>query len=253
MKSESHSGVKVNLDNITIVLYKPRFPENVGAAARAAKNMGISKLVLVQPEKPDCDRMLKMATAGAVDLIEHMDIYDDLGTALRSFNYVAGTTARLGGVRQSPITPRDLAYRLIDLSQCNRIALLFGPENWGLTNAELAYCHTLVNIPTTDFSSLNLAQAVLILVYELYLAKAEKPSRVTPQLANSWELETMYERLRETLLKIDYISHQNPDHWMMTVRRFFSRHGLRSAEVQIIRGICRQIDWYTQRRQKDDS
>ena len=240
---------RVNLDHLTIVLHKPRLAENIGAAARAARNMGISRLVVVQPEDLDQERMLKMATGTSAALIHNLVSYPDLASALGSFHYIVGTTARLGGsYRQSPVAPRELAHRLIPLSQHNEVALLFGPENWGLTNDELAFCHALVTIPTSDFRSLNLAQAVLVVAYEIFLARRDHPERFVPRLANSFELEAMYAELQKTLMQIDYIGHQNPELWMMRIRRFFSRHGLQAAEVQVIRGICRQIHSYVRRR-----
>lgn len=240
---------RVNLDRLAIVLHKPRLAENIGAAARAARNMGLSRLLVVQPEDADLERMLKMATGSAADLIHNLSIHQDLATALGSFQYIVGTTARFGGnYRQSPLTPRELGRQLLAISQANDVALLFGPENWGLTNDELAFCHALVTIPTSDFRSLNLAQAVLIVAYEIFLARGECHDRFVPRLANSFELEAMYAELQETLVRINYIGHQNPEHWMMRLRRFFARHGLRAAEVQVIRGICRQINWYAHRR-----
>ncbi len=158
-----------------------------------------------------------------------------------------GTTARQGGERKDLATPRSIAARLIDISRENEVALLFGPENWGLTNQELTFCHSLVTIPTATCSSLNLAQAVMVLAYELATATTRKP-HFEPRWANSWEVESMYEVLQKTLLQINYITHQNPEHWMLNVRRFFARHGLKAREVQVIKGICRQIDWYVRRR-----
>ena len=240
---------RVNLDNLTVVLHKPRLAENIGAAARAACNMGLSRLIVVQPEDLDQERMLKMATGPSAELIQRLQVYDDVATALGGFQYIVGTTARLGGAyRQSPLSPRELAQQLVAISRRNQVALLFGPENWGLTNEELAYCHALVTIPTSEFRSLNLAQAVLLVAYEIFLAREEAPPRFVPRLANSFELEAMYAELQDTLMKINYIGHQNPELWMMRLRRFFSRHGLRAAEVQVVRGICRQIDWYVRRR-----
>jgi tRNA/rRNA methyltransferase len=127
------------------------------------------------------------------------------------------------------------------------VALLFGPENFGLTNEELAFCHTLVHIPAGTCSSLNLAQAVMVLAYEIFTAAGERP-RFAPRLANSQELSSMYAMLQETLVKINFISHQNPEHWMFNVRRLFARHGLLAREAQVIKGICRQIDWYVGQR-----
>ncbi len=243
---------RVKLDNLAVVLHKPRLAENIGAAARAACNMGLSRLVVVQPEDLDEERMLKMATGPSAELIRSLEVYDDVAEALGHFHYIVGTTARLGGpYRQSPLHPRELARELVAISQHNTVALLFGPENWGLTNEELALCHALVTIPTAGFRSLNLAQAVLVMAYEVFLAREETPPRFVPRLANSFELEAMYAELQETLVKINYIGHQNPGLWMMRLRRFFSRHGLRASEVQVVRGICRQIDWYVRRRLED--
>jgi tRNA/rRNA methyltransferase len=238
---------RVHLDRIAIVLFRPRLAENIGAAARAACNMGLRRLVAVQPGDLDRERMAMMATGPAVSLLDDMEVHDDLGQALGPFQYIVGTTARLGGVRNDYCTPREMAARLIDISRHNEVALLFGPENFGLTNEELPFCHALVTIPTADCSSLNLAQAVMVLAYELRLAVSDRP-RFVPRLANSAELSSMYAMLQETLLKINFISHQNPEHWMFNVRRLFSRHGLRAREAQVIKGICRQIDWYVGKR-----
>jgi tRNA/rRNA methyltransferase len=245
--SRSKPESRVNLERLTVVLNRPRLPENIGAAARAACNMGLSRLILVQPEKLDKDRMERMATPAAAHLLARMQVYDDLAEALGPFHYIVGTTARQGGERRDLLSPREISTRLIDISRENEVALLFGPENWGLTNQELTFCHALVSIPTAACSSLNLAQAVMVLAHEIFSATRVEP-RFEPRWANSWELESMYEVLQETLLQINYITHQNPEHWMLNVRRFFARHGLKAREVQVIKGICRQIDWYVRRR-----
>ena len=238
---------RVCLENVAIVLFRPQIPENIGATARVACNMGLSRLYVVEPSSLDQERMRAMATPAAAHLLDSMAVYDDLLTALGHFQYVVGTTARPGGIRKELQSPREMAVRLIDLSQHNNIALLFGPENFGLTNRELPYCHTLVTIPTGECASLNLAQAVMVLAYELLVARTDTP-RYEPRLANTRELETMYAMLQETLVKIDFISHQNPEHWMLNVRRLFNRHGLRAREAQVIKGICRQIVWYVRTR-----
>jgi tRNA/rRNA methyltransferase len=237
----------VRLENVAVVLFRPRMPENIGAVARAACNMGLSRLVLVEPASLDQERMRIMATPAAAHLLDAVKVYDNLAEALAPFQYVVGTTARLGGIRQEVQSPREMAARLIELSRANDIALLFGPENFGLTNRELPFCHLLVTIPTAECSSLNLAQAMMVLAYELRIAHTDRP-RFEPRRANSRELETMYAMLQETLVKIDFISHQNPEHWMLNVRRLFNRHGLRARETQVIKGICRQIDWYVRTR-----
>ncbi len=235
------------LERVAVVLFRPRRAENIGAGARAACNMGINRLVVVSPLDLDRDRMAMLATGPAERLLDRMEVHDDLALALEPFQYIVGTTARLGGVRNDYFSPREMAARLVDISAANDVALLFGPENWGLTNDELPFCHALVTIPTGDCSSLNLAQAVMVMAYELFTAVSPKPHFV-PRLANSRELESMYAMLQATLVRINFISHQNPEHWMFNVRRLFARHGLRAREAQVIKGICRQIDWYVGKR-----
>ncbi len=235
---------KIDLDHITIVLHRPRYPENIGAAARAMRNMGVRRLSIVEPKDCDLTKILKLATHGAMDIIEEMAVHDSLSTALSSFNYVVGTTARLGGQRQLVSVPSKLAEDLISISRNNRIAIVFGPEDRGLTNEEIRLCHLLVTIPTDEFSSLNLSQAVMIICYELFLASRDQSDGFIPRLASRYELDGMYEQLKEVLVRISFINPKNPDYWMNNLRRFFNRHQLRAKEVRIVRGICRQIVWY---------
>ena len=138
----------------------------------------------------------------------------------------------------------EIAEKLISISDQNRIAILFGPEDKGLSNEAVRYCHALVNIPSTDFSSLNLAQAVMILCYEIFIAGAEANKAVTPRMASRHELDGMYDQLKDILIRISYINSENPDYWLNHFRRFFNRLQLRAKEVNIIRGLCRQVDWY---------
>jgi tRNA/rRNA methyltransferase len=240
-----------HLDQIAIVLYRPQIPENIGAVARATANMGISRLILVSPKNCDLSRVLKVATLAVADLVGNMEVFADLPSALQPFNYVVGTTARTGGQRRQLETPREMASKLVSICHNNRVALLFGPEDRGLTNVQLRYCHSIVTIPTSTFSSLNLAQAVMILCYELRLAGNQAVEQFVPRLATRRELDGMYAHLKETFLKINFINTENPDYWMQNVRRFFSRVGLQAREVKIVRGICRQIDWYTRRTVED--
>ncbi|MEJ2155086.1 MAG: RNA methyltransferase [Desulfobacteraceae bacterium] len=244
-------GRQANLRNITIVLNKPRYPENIGAAARAACNMGVENLAVVQPENYDVERVLRLATHAAKPVVAHIDRFDDLKTALAPYHFVVGTTARLGGERSSVLTPDSVARDLILLSEENRVALLFGPEDRGLTNEELRLCHRLVHIPTSHFSSLNLGQAVMVLCYEVFKATLPDSKPFKPRLASRHELDGMYEQVKDILVRIDYIQPDNPDYWMNKLRHFFSRLQLRAAEVSIIRGICRQINWYAGKCHKD--
>lgn len=240
---EDRGPMKANLENIAIVLNKPSFPENIGAAARAAKNMGIRELLVVDPYNCDLTRIYRMATHWAEDVVLNMEVYASLREALLSFQFVVGTTARRGSHRQTIIDPRRLVEQLIPISQKNRIALVFGKEDRGLTNEDLRYCHALVTIPTAEFSSLNLAQAVMVLAYELFVASTDPSGVFVPRLATSEELEPMYDDLTKALALINFINPENPEYWMTGVRRFLNRIGLRAREVKIIRGICRQIDW----------
>jgi tRNA/rRNA methyltransferase len=176
-----------------------------------------------------------------------MAVLKGLETALAPFQYVVGTTARVGSKRPTLRNPKKLADALVAVSQSNRVALVFGPEDRGLTNAELALCHAVVTIPTAAFPSLNLAQAVMVLCYEIFMASREVETGFTPRLATRRELDEMYQQLKETFVNIDFINPENPDYWMQHVCRFFSRIDLRARDVKMIRGLCRQIEWYGSR------
>lgn len=241
---------KVKLDHIAIVLAQPQIPENIGAVARAMNNMGLGRLVLVNPRNYDLSRVLKTATRGSIDVVENMEVYEDIKEALEPYEYVVGTTARIGSHRPTLTQPRGLARDLISISQNNRVAILFGPEDRGLSNEQLGYCHTIATIPTARFSSLNLAHAVMVVCYEIFLAARDTAPEPLPRLANKFELEGMYEHLREALVKIGFINPQNPEHWMRNLRRFLSRLPLRAREVRVVRGICRQINWYSEQPDK---
>ena len=243
---------RINLSHIGIILVEPQIPENIGSVARAMANMGVHRLLLVRPKNCDLSRVLKTATGPSWDVVESLEVFDDLRTALAPFHYLAGTTARLGSLRPALTSPRLLAKDLIPLSRENHVGILFGPEDRGLSNEELHHCHTIVNIPTSGFSSLNLAHAVMILCYEISIASTEEPLKPIPRLANSFELEGMYNHMQQVLLKIGFLQPENPGHWMLNIRRYLSRLPLRAREVRIIRGVCRQIDWYTSRVKKND-
>ena len=236
---------KVKTGNITIVLNKPKYPGNVGSVARCANNMGIKNISVVGNRDISVEEMKQMSThfaAESVDLIQHFDHLDE---AVAKFSYVVGTTSRRGSGRGPVVSPRGMAERLIDISQNNKIALLFGPEDMGLSNEDVRLCHLLVTIPTSkNLKSINLSHAVMILCYEIFTAHGEPLEVFTPRVADSAELEGMYEQMKALLLKIGFLNTENPDYWMMHIRRFLSRTNLLSKEVKIMRGICRQMDWY---------
>ena len=236
---------KVKTENITIVLNKPKYPGNVGSVARCARNMGIEKISVVGNRDLAVEEMKQMATHFAAGIVARIQHFARLDEALAKFNFIVGATSRRGSGRGPVISPREMAERLIDISQDNEVALLFGPEDMGLSNDDLRFCHLLVTIPTSKHNkSINLSHAVMILCYESFTAHMEPLEAFTPRLADSVELEGMYEQMKALLTKIGFLNPQNPDYWMMHVRRFLSRRDLFSKEVKIIRGICRQLDWY---------
>ncbi len=240
-------SLKAKTKNISIVLYKPKYAGNVGSVARAAKNMGIDKILIVGTKDLDREAMEQRSTHLATDVLDGIVHADSIEEALGEFHYIVGTTARLGKARGPFVSPRAAAKKVADLSQKNKIALLFGPEDTGLANDQLRLCHSVVTIPTSrEFSSLNLSQAVMILSYEIFIASSASntAAETAPKLALSSEMEGMYQQIKDLLNKIGFLNPENPEYWMLDLRRFFSRAGLLSREVKIIRGICRQIEWH---------
>ncbi|MBU1171638.1 MAG: RNA methyltransferase [Proteobacteria bacterium] len=234
----------ITYDHVAIVLKKPRYPENIGAAARAMCNMGFSRLILVSPENPDLSRIKKTATHESNAIVDSMCIVDSTAKALESFNYVVGTTARLGKQRRKASTPSTLAETLVPISRENRIAVLFGPEDRGLENDDINRCDALIHIPTYGFSSINLAQAVMLICYELAKTHDTKQKSI-PKLANKKELEEMYTSLKLVLDKIGYKNPQKPDYYVNAYKDFFSRTTLRSKDVIILRTLLAKISQHT--------
>lgn len=240
--------LKTKMKNISIVLYKPKYAGNVGSVARAAKNMGISNIIIVGTSGFDHEEMQQRSTHLATDVLDKIRYCENIGDALGAFNYIVGTTARLGKARGPFVSPRAMADDIVKISQKNKVALLFGPEDTGLANEQLRLCHSVVTIPTSrEFTSLNISHAAMILCYELFVAssdKTESTREIVPALARSNELEGMYEQIKTLLADIGFLNPENPDYWMMHLRRFFTRAGILSREVKIVRGICRQLEWY---------
>jgi len=234
------------LSQVAIVLVRPKFAENIGSAARIAFNMGIRRLVLVRDQLPDREPMAKMATHKAAHLLDNMELHGSLEAALQPFSLIIGTTARLGKKRTLERTPREVVQEIIPDLTNNQLAVMFGPEDTGLTNDELKYCHHISSIPTADFSSLNLAQAIAIHCYELYYQIVHAPHAFEPRphIASSYELEGMYRHVEDALLRIDFLQEKSHTYWMNNIRQFFGRMRLTSKDAKIIRGICRQFLWY---------
>jgi tRNA/rRNA methyltransferase len=242
-KAATQSPVRF-LDKVAIVLVRPKYPENIGAAARIAANMGIKKLILAGGQSPDQERMRKMATHHASSLIDTISFFESLEEALASFSWVVGASARQGRQRRLITNPRKMVEDLLPKLARNNVALVFGPEDRGLTNGDLKFCNTVVTIPTADFSSVNLAQAVAILTYELYSGVLQckgGPAPTGAKLADSRELEYMYAHIELTLRKMNFLKEVDYGYWMHNIRNFLGRVGLRSREVKFIRGFCKQV------------
>jgi len=237
------SASSIKHEHVVIVLKKPRYPENIGAAARAMCNMGFSKLVLIEPENPDIERIKKTATHEAASIVDNMVIVESTENAIENVEYVVGTTARLGKQRRKASNPATLAPHLVTLSQNNRIAVLFGPEDRGLENSDIAYCDALIHIPTFGFTSINLAQAVIITCYELTMSRNETKASV-PKLAGKRELTEMFRTLEETFADISFVNPEKPDYYVNAFRDFFSRIMPRSKDVVVMRTLLSKIRGY---------
>lgn len=227
--------------DLTVALLKTRFPENIGMAARACANMGCEKLILIQPERWDPLKAEPLATPKGMRLINNIQIFDSLEQALAPFNLIVGTTARTGGVIRRTITPEELGAQLASAGQRKRIALLFGPEDRGLNNEELGFCQALARIPTaSEAPSLNLAQAVLLLLYELRRHPAAPQARKGRSICQAERL--LLERaFREALLDLDWLSGANPDYFFQLWRNLLARMELARHEYDALMGFCRQI------------
>jgi tRNA/rRNA methyltransferase len=239
--------VSAALGNIRVVLVEPQHSGNIGAVARAMKNMALSRLTLVNPVDHLATEARMMAMH-ALDILQQAQVVDALSQAVGDVGYVVGTTRRLGKSRQAQQTSRSIAPLLLELAASNPIALVFGREDSGLSNDELARCHELISIPAhPTFGSLNLAQAVLLVCYELYVSTATKPLVPLPMLATTAQVERLYTRMQAVLRRVGFLHGSNPDRMMGYFRRFFARHGLKSRDVNVFLGMFRQIEWYLNR------
>lgn len=228
-------------DRVRVILVRPEHPGNVGAAARAMKNMGYRSLHLVAPLcghlTPDA---LKMAY-GARDVLDQVRIHATLGEAVASVRWVAGFTVSRPG-RPTSIPLADVAPDLAGRAHTVEVALLFGSEISGLSNDELAVCQQIVSIPSDpDQPSLNLAQAVLLACYEL--KRTPNPIRLDRVPATVDELEGLQSHLAETLAAIGFLHPPHDRHLVHDLRALIHRAQLDSREVRILRGILRQARW----------
>ncbi|MGB5324832.1 MAG: RNA methyltransferase [Pseudomonadales bacterium] len=235
--------------DIRVVLVNPSHPGNVGAAARAMKNMGLSQLLLVAPQEFPDPRAIWRA-AGAKDLVEQARVCDTLEEAIADCQYVVGTSARERRIPWPCVEPREMAEQIYRQPGASKIAVLFGREDSGLTNEELQRCNLHVNVPTHEgYRSLNLAMAVQIICYELRiraLADHDRPQQPMDEwdepLASSEDVERFYEHLFSTLARIDFYDPENPKQLETRLRRLFNRTQLDKMELNILRGILAEVE-----------
>jgi tRNA (cytidine32/uridine32-2'-O)-methyltransferase len=230
---------------IRFVLVGTQHPGNMGAAARAMKTMGLSRLVLVAPEKPLDDEAFRRS-AGAEDVLGDAPVVATLAEAVADCTLVLGCTARARRVQLEELLPAVAAQRaLAKAAEPAEVAFVFGRERTGLTNEELQLCHLAVHIPSNpDFSSLNLAAAVQVLAYETRMAVLGGVAGAAPadpefreQPASHAQVEGMFAQLGQTLDDIDFHKGRAPESAMRKLRRLFLRTGLSEQEVRLLRGI----------------
>lgn len=233
---------------IRIVLVNTAHPGNIGGAARAMKNMGLSELYLVQPREYPAPRAVWRA-AGARDVLANAKIVDSVDQAIAGCGLVVGTSARERRIPWPLINPRECGVRIWQEADSHDIALLFGREDRGLTNEELHKCHYHVHIPSNpDYSSLNLATAVQVLSYEIRMASLADAEGNLPSL-QEWDqppvtaddLEYFHEHLAQTMADLDFYDPDNPKQLLTRMRRLFNRVRMDEMEVSILRGLLSSV------------
>ena len=236
----------MNSDNIQVVLVNPSHPGNIGAVARAMKNMGLRHLVLVDPRKfPDPEA--EWRAASAVDIIQSARVVSSLDDAVGDSQFVVGTSARERRIPWPVQDARLTANRIVEHSINEKVSILFGREDSGLNNEELRRCNLHCHIPThPDYESLNLSMAVQIVCYEIRMAELEgtlppeEDSHWENPFATSQDMEYFYEHLEETLVELEFLNPSAPRQLMTRLRRLYSRVRLDDMEVQILRGILKE-------------
>lgn len=234
------------LDSIRIVLVGTTHPGNIGSAARAMKAMGLSRLYLVTP-KHFPDQKAHELASGATDVLEQAVVTEALTEALQGCHQVFATSARFRKIALENMTPAQCAAQVAACSVATEVAIVFGREHAGLTNEELLHCHYHIHIPSNPvYNSLNLAQAVQIIAYELrcrWLANQDlmQAQEKSDRLATLDEVEGFYAHLHTVLVAIGFLKPSNPKRLFQRLRRLFNRSKLEALEVNILRGILSQI------------
>ncbi len=234
------------LNRIKIVLVGTSHPGNIGSAARAMKTMGLTRLVLVSPQKFPHHNAIEMAS-GAVDVLEEAEVVDTLAEALADVHLAIGSSARPREIKLPMLSMDEFAPHAAKQSLDSNIAIVFGRERTGLTNEELRCCDFHTMVPTNpEYGSLNLSQAVQLFGYELrkqYLkdVQSELPATKPLPLATSTDLERMFIHLEQTLLLTDFLATDQPNKVMAKLKRLFKRSQLEEADVNLLRGIFSSV------------
>ena len=229
---------------IRMVLVNTTHPGNIGGAARAIKNMGLTELYLVQPREYPAPRAVWRA-AGARDILTNVKVVESLDEAIAGCGLVVGTSARERRIPWPLINPRECGEKIWGEAARHDVALLFGREDRGLTNSELQKCHYHVHIPSNpDYSSLNLATAVQVLAYEVRMASLQDENGLLPSmdewdqpLATADELELFHQHLAETMATLKFYDPDNPKQLLTRMRRLFNRTRMDKMEVSMLRGL----------------
>lgn len=223
-------------------------PGNIGAAARAMKNMGLSRLYLVDPKIYPSEEALWRA-GHALDVLDNATVVDTVDEAIGEASWVVGTSARERKIPWPLINPRQLAEQAQVEGQHHDIAILFGREDRGLTNEELQKCHVHLTIPTSDdYPALNIAQAIQVVCYELrmaYLSTEAPPSEKSEwdvKPASVQSLSHFFDHLEATLIQIEFLDPKVPRQTMTRLKRLFTRLRMDEMEVSMLRGVLKKID-----------
>lgn len=235
------------LNNIRVVLDHTSHAGNIGATARAMKNMGLRQLVLVEPKLFPHGEATARA-AGADNLLASAQVVSTLDEALQDCIFVVGASARKRNLSSEIIDVRAAANQVLNHAQSGQVAIVFGNEQNGLSNEQLQRCHCQLVIPTeAEYSSLNLAAAVQVVVHEIRMTLLVSSDQLTEKqtpygpLATADELQGMYQHLNETLITIDFLDQRKPGRIMGRLKRLFNRARLSQEEVNIMRGILKNV------------
>lgn len=243
-----------NLRSVCVVLVRPQGAANIGAAARAMKNMGLRDLRLVGVSARRAAAALPVAVH-ARDVVEGARHCDTLAAAVADCGLVVGTTLRGGLYRRGAESPARLAPLIVAQAARAPVALVFGPETHGLTRDDLRCCQRLLTIDADpEYGSLNLAQAVLLCCYELRRSAAAEAESAAEgeQPAAAGEVLRLLDALESALLRIGFLNPQNPDPILFAIKDLLGRAVLRPYEVRVLLGLARQIEWYAGAAPDDD-